>query len=165
MRCVFVECLTHLLFPSLSSFYQPIHRTEKERLVSITHTAPPISNAGDKTPPRQFEIVTGERSFSIGVTDKKKVKTELQTFSERKLARKSTLVGTRGGKISSRSRSRQPSIARAHVKQLSISRAHRAEKIGNLRALNAAVLFPSTPEQPSRSATPSKPTPVPFNFN
>ena len=55
LRCVFVICLTHLLYPSISSFYLPIHRTEKERLVSITETAPPMSNDGFefKTPQPQ----------------------------------------------------------------------------------------------------------------
>ncbi len=161
LQCVFVECLTHLLFPSISLFYLPILRTAKGHLVSITETAPPMSNAGFKTPQRQVENVNGECSFSIGVTDKKKVRsqTERKTYSERKIARKSTLFG---------SRTRRSSIARAHVnlKQPSISRAHRAEKVGNLRAVNLAALFPGTPEQPSRSGTPSKPTPLPFNvFN
>lgn len=156
---VFVECLTHLLFPSISSFYLPILRTVKGHLVSITETAPPMSNAGFKTPQRRFENVNGEYFFSIGVTDKKKDRsqTERKTYSERKVARKSTLFG---------SRTRRSSIARVHIKQPSTTRAHRADKVGNLRAVNPAALFPGTPEQHSRSGTPSKPTPLPFNvFN
>eukprot|EP00577_Skeletonema_sp_RCC1716_P013961 CAMPEP_0113385380 /NCGR_PEP_ID=MMETSP0013_2-20120614/7432_1 /TAXON_ID=2843 ORGANISM="Skeletonema costatum, Strain 1716" /NCGR_SAMPLE_ID=MMETSP0013_2 /ASSEMBLY_ACC=CAM_ASM_000158 /LENGTH=493 /DNA_ID=CAMNT_0000268125 /DNA_START=239 /DNA_END=1720 /DNA_ORIENTATION=+ /assembly_acc=CAM_ASM_000158 len=136
-------------------------QTVKERLFSTTTpTAPSILNAGFSTPQRQ--VPTGERSFSIGVSDKKKGKTEHRNYSERKKERKNTLFGSRKGRISSRSRPPRPSAA----KQPSSANAHRAQKSIQFRRLNQSVLFPTTPQKSSRSATPSKPTPLPFNsFN
>ncbi|KAK1732549.1 hypothetical protein QTG54_016761 [Skeletonema marinoi] len=98
----------------------------------------------------------------IGVSDKKKGKTEHRNYSERKKERKNTLFGSRKGRISSRSRPPRPSAA----KQPSSANAHRAQKSIQFRTLNQSVLFPTTPQKSSRSATPSKPTPLPFNsFN
>jgi len=136
-------------------------QTEKGRLFSTTTpTTPSILNAGFSTPQRQ--VPTGERSFSIGVSDKKKGKTEHRNYSERKKERKNTLFGSRKGRISSRSRPPRPSAA----KQPSSANAHRAQKSIQFRTLNQSVLFPTTPQKSSRSATPSKPTPLPFNsFN
>ncbi|KAK1732552.1 hypothetical protein QTG54_016764 [Skeletonema marinoi] len=136
-------------------------QTEKGRLFSTTTpTTPSILNAGFSSPQRQ--VPTGERSFSIGVSDKKKGKTEHRNYSERKKERKNTLFGSRKGRISSRSRPPRPSAA----KQPSSANAHRAQKSIQFRTLNQSVLFPTTPQKSSRSATPSKPTPLPFNsFN
>ncbi|KAK1732551.1 hypothetical protein QTG54_016763 [Skeletonema marinoi] len=138
-----------------------LQKTEKGRLFSTTTpTTPSILNAGFSSPQRQ--VPTGERSFSIGVSDKKKGKTEHRNYSERKKERKNTLFGSRKGRISSRSRPPRPSAA----KQPSSANAHRAQKSIQFRTLNQSVLFPTTPQKSSRSATPSKPTPLPFNsFN
>jgi len=133
----------------------------KGRLFSTTTpTTPSILNAGFSTPQRQ--VPTGERSFSIGVSDKKKCKTEHRNYSERTKERKNTLFGSRKGRISSRSRPPRASAA----KQPSSANAHRAQKSIQFRTINQSVLFPTTPQKSSRSATPSKPTPLPFNsFN
>ncbi|KAK1732550.1 hypothetical protein QTG54_016762 [Skeletonema marinoi] len=120
-----------------------------------------MANGHEKHSP-QRQVPTGERSFSIGVSDKKKGKTEHRNYSERKKERKNTLFGSRKGRISSRSRPPRPSAA----KQPSSANAHRAQKSIQFRTLNQSVLFPTTPQKSSRSATPSKPTPLPFNsFN